>query len=131
MKWNGHLVRFFFSDWYFTIFLCFLIFSHFPFLFYLSKSATNLFYSDRKRRIYDAPLQMRSNNGQQPFGKKRVICKGQLISKTNCQGMDSSKKRRNEFVLLLCDVFSFVFWKKLKTPKKPFEITWPLNTSKF
>ena len=29
--------------------------------------------------------------------------------------------------LLLCDVFSFVFWKKLKTPKKPFEITWPLG----
>ena len=27
----------------------------------------------------------------------------------------------NLFVLL-CDVFSFVFWKKLKTPKKPFEI---------
>ena len=28
--------------------------------------------------------------------------------------------------LLLCDVFSFVFWKKLKTPKRNFEIIWPL-----
>ena len=51
-------------------FLCFLTFSYFLFLFYLSKSSTNLFYSDRKRRIYDAP-QMRPNNGQPPFGKKK------------------------------------------------------------
>ena len=53
----------------------------------------------------------------------RAEFKGQLISKANFQAANSSKKRRNEFVLLLCDVFSFVFWKKLKTPKKPFEIT--------
>ena len=30
--------------------------------------------------------------------------------------------------LLLCDVFSFVFWKKLKTPKRHFEIIWPLES---
>ena len=30
-------------------------------------------------------------------------------------------ERMNSF-LLLCDVFSFVFWKKLKTPKRHFEI---------
>ena len=29
--------------------------------------------------------------------------------------------------LLVCDVFSFVFWKKLKTPKRHFEIIWPLG----
>ena len=29
--------------------------------------------------------------------------------------------------LLLCDVFSFVFLKKLKPPKRHFEINWPLN----
>ena len=29
--------------------------------------------------------------------------------------------------LLLCDIFSFVFCKKLRTPKKPFKITWPLT----
>ena len=28
--------------------------------------------------------------------------------------------------LLLCDVFSFVFWKKLKSTKRHFEINWPL-----
>ena len=28
--------------------------------------------------------------------------------------------------LLLCDVFSFVFWKKLKTPNRHFEIIWLL-----
>ena len=25
------------------------------------------------------------------------------------------------------NLFSFVFWKKLKTPKSHFEINWPLN----
>ena len=52
--------------------------------------------------------------------------KGQLISKANCQAVNSSKKWTNEFVLLVCDVFLFVFWKKLKTSKKLFEIVWPL-----
>ena len=37
-------------------------------------------------------------------------------------------EQMNSF-LLLCDVFSFVFWKKLKTPKKPFEIPWHLESS--
>ena len=31
--------------------------------------------------------------------------------------------------LLLCDMFSFVFLKKLKTPKRHFEIIWPLANS--
>ena len=43
--------------------------------------------------------------------------KGQLISKANCQAVNSSKKQTNESVLLLCDVFLFVFWKKLRTSK--------------
>ena len=29
--------------------------------------------------------------------------------------------------LLLCDVFLFVFWKKLKTPKRHFKINRPLG----
>ena len=44
--------------------------------------------------------------------------KGQLISKANCQASNSSKKRTINSFLLECDEFSFVFWKKLKTPKK-------------
>ena len=52
--------------------------------------------------------------------------KGQLISKANCQAMNSSKKRKMKSFLLLCNVFSFIFWKKLKTPRKPFENTWLL-----
>ena len=35
-----------------------------------------------------------------------------------------------DLFLLLCDVFPFVFWKKLKTPKKHFEIIWPLVESR-
>ena len=30
-------------------------------------------------------------------------------------------------ILLLRDLFSFVFWRKLKTPKRHFEIIWPLS----
>ena len=45
--------------------------------------------------------------------------------------MNSSKKRTNEFdfttMIPQVDLFSFVFWKKLKTPKRHFEINWPLN----
>ena len=49
--------------------------------------------------------------------------KGQLILKANCQVVNSSKKNEqmNSF-LLLCNVFLFIFWKNLKTPRKPFEI---------
>ena len=53
------------------------------------------------------------------------IWKGQLILKANCQAVNSSKKQMNSF-LQVCDVISFVFWKKLKTPKRHFEIIWPL-----
>ena len=36
------------------------------------------------------------------------------------------KNERKNSTLLLCDLFSFVFWKKLKIPKRHFEINWPL-----
>ena len=36
------------------------------------------------------------------------------------------KNERMNSTLLLCDLFLFVFWKKLKTPKRHFEIIWPL-----
>ena len=47
--------------------------------------------------------------------------------------MNSSKKRTNEFdfttMIPQFDLFLFVFWKKLKTPKGHFEINWPLAYS--
>ena len=51
-----------------------------------------------------------------------AFIKGQLISKANCQAVNSSKKEQMNSFLLLCDVFSYVFWKKLKTQKRNFEI---------
>ena len=44
--------------------------------------------------------------------------KGHLISKANCQIVNSSKNQRN-----IC------FWKKLETPKRHLEIIWPLTQS--
>ena len=34
------------------------------------------------------------------------------------------------YTLTRADLFLFVFWKKLKTPKRPFEINWPLVSLK-
>ena len=36
------------------------------------------------------------------------------------------KNERINLTLLLVYLFSFVFWKKVKTPKRHFEIKWPL-----
>ena len=38
------------------------------------------------------------------------------------------KNKQTISTLLLVDLFSFVFWKKVKTPKRHFEINWPLLT---
>jgi len=46
--------------------------------------------------------------------------KGQLISKANCEGEDSSKKRTNEFVLIVCDVFFRSFFGRILGQKKTF-----------
>ena len=52
--------------------------------------------------------------------------KGQLISKGLFGILNSSKKRTKKFDLTTMipqvDLFSFVFWKNLKTPKRHFEI---------
>ena len=44
--------------------------------------------------------------------------KGQLISKTNCQADDSSKKRTNEFVFTKGQIISKAFFVFLTSPKK-------------
>ena len=49
--------------------------------------------------------------------------KGQLISKTNCQGMDSSKKRTNEFVFTSMRHVFVCFLEESSARKKRFEIT--------
>ena len=55
-----------------------------------------------------------------------TIFKGQTNSKRFFQADVFSKKRTNEFYFTTMkpqvDLFSFVFWKKLKTPKRHFEI---------
>ena len=52
--------------------------------------------------------------------------KGQLISKANCQALNSSKKQTNEFVCTSIRCIFVNFWKKLKTAKRHFEIIWTL-----
>ena len=48
--------------------------------------------------------------------------KGQIISKANCQAMNSYKNEQMNSFLLLCDLSLFVFWKKYKSTKRNFEI---------
>ena len=54
------------------------------------------------------------------------MLKGQLISKGLFGILNSSKKRTKKFDLTTMipqvDLFSFVFWKNLKSPKRHFEI---------
>ena len=55
-----------------------------------------------------------------------ALSKGQLISKGLFGILNSSKKRMKKFnsttMIPQVDLFSFVFWKNLKTPKRHFEI---------
>ena len=60
-----------------------------------------------------------------------IYIKGQTNSKWFFQAKVSSKTRTNEFnfttIKVQFDLFSFILWKKLKTPKRHFEINWPLG----
>ena len=66
--------------------------------------------------------------------QKFPIFKGQLISKGVLMSSISSKKRTKEFdftaMIPKIDLFSFVFWRKSKTPKNHFEIIGPLADHK-
>ena len=57
------------------------------------------------------------------------LAKRQLISKRFLGSSISSKKRTNELdfstMIPQVDLFLFVFWRKLTTPKNHFEINWP------
>ena len=52
--------------------------------------------------------------------------KGQTKSKWFSQANVFSKNERTNSILLLWDLFSFVFWRKSTSPKNHFEINWPL-----
>ena len=58
--------------------------------------------------------------------RKVASTKGQLISKGRFGILNSPKKRTKKFdfttMIPQVDLFSFVFWEKLKTPKRHFEI---------
>ena len=52
------------------------------------------------------------------------LVKGQLILKANCQAVNSSKKRTNEFIFTSIFVH---FLEESSARKKRFEIIWPLE----
>ena len=52
--------------------------------------------------------------------------KGQLISKANCQAINSSKKRTNEFVFTNVRLVIVRFLEEIEDAEIPFEINWPL-----
>ena len=43
----------------------------------------------------------------------------------------SPNNEQTKSILLLWDLFPFVFWRKLKAPKRHFEINWPLESSQW
>ena len=60
------------------------------------------------------------------------VSNGEKKSKWFFQVDVSSKKWTNEFYLTTMkpqvDLFLFVYWRKLKTPKRHFEIIWPVES---
>ena len=68
----------------------------------------------------------KATNMDKNFTLDLTLNKGQIISKANYGILNSSKKRTNKFYFTAMkpqvDLFSFVFWRKLKTPKNLFEI---------
>ena len=62
---------------------------------------------------------------------KQSVLKGQVISKGFLMSLISSKKRTKKFdftsMIPQVDLFSFIFRKKFKTPKRHFEINWSLD----
>ena len=66
---------------------------------------------------------------------KVCVTKGQTKSKWFYQADISSKKLTNGFnfttIIPHVNLFSFVFWKKLKTPKRHFKTNWPLIEFRF
>ena len=63
--------------------------------------------------------------------KMSLHAKDQLISKENCQAVNSSKKRTNEFIFTSMRRVFVHFLEDIEDTKKPFEITWPLATNDF
>ena len=53
----------------------------------------------------------------------RCYVKGQLISKANCQAVNSSKKGRNEFISTTIRRVFVRFLEEIEDTKKPLEIT--------
>jgi hypothetical protein len=51
-----------------------------------------------------------------------------LISKGLSSILPKNERKKSDFttMILQVDLFSFIFWEKLKTPKNHFEINWPL-----
>ena len=60
------------------------------------------------------------------FWKPRTIDKGETNSKWFFKPTFLPKNKQTNSTLLLVDLFMFVFGKKMKTPKRHFEINWPL-----
>ena len=56
------------------------------------------------------------------FLRLLYYAKGQTNSKCFFKPMFLPKNKQTNSTLLLVDLFSFVFWKKVKTPKGHFEI---------
>ena len=80
---------------------------------------------------YLCTIYVHSKNYQGKTRKPPCGYKGQTKSKRFFQLNISSKKQTNKFYFTTMkpevDLFSFVFWRKLKTPKRHFEIIWPVR----
>ena len=59
---------------------------------------------------------------------KKTLLKARQIRNDFFKSTFLPKNERTNSTLLLVNMFSFIIWKKVKTPKRHFEINWPLVT---
>ena len=66
------------------------------------------------------------NGKNYPFANVTFCCRSIKVRQWFFQAVVSSKKWTNKFNITTCRLFFIRFWKKVNTPKRHFEIKWPL-----
>ena len=109
-----------------SIYIFFIFFHIFKLLIFI----LNLVFVNDVKILSDQEKKVSKDVLSEPEKYLRYLIKCQLISKGLFVLLNSTKKRTKniDFTTMIpqVDLFSFGFWKKLKTTKRYFEINWPL-----
>ena len=88
-----------------------LLASYYKYSSYYTYSLVNFPYFSNIRTVQFKKIFLKVKQNQNDFFKPMFL----------------PKNEQTNSILLLVDLFLFIFWKKVKTPKRHFEINWPLD----